>query len=139
MNRAVDVLYIEDNEDYVEFVKRAITKVNTNLTYHALFDGSDALSYFETDTTAPKAKLILLDVNLPGMSGIELLKKIRSKPALKYTPVIMFSTSDNETDVTEAYDSGANAYLVKPEGLNSLVKTLQGVCDFWLKLNYTSN
>ena len=139
MKEEIDVLYIEDNEDYVQFVRRAFNKIDTSLSCHSFKDGLDALDYFENNTDKKKlAKLILLDVNLPGINGIELLKKIRSKPKLKYTPVIMFSTSDNTSDVVNAYDNGANAYLVKPEGLNSLVETLNGVYKFWLNLNYTS-
>jgi two-component system response regulator len=139
MKEEIDVLYIEDNEDYVQFVRRAFNKIDTTLSCHAFKDGLDALNYFESNQDKKKlAKLILLDVNLPGINGIELLKKIRSKPKLKYTPVIMFSTSDNTSDVVNAYDNGANAYLVKPEGLSSLVETLDGVYKFWLNLNHTS-
>lgn len=140
MQEAVDVLYIEDNEDYVEFVKRAIGRVEPKLSYQALNDGIDALNYFEkTKDKKGAARLILLDINLPGISGIELLRRIRSNPGLRYTPVVMFSTSDNTADVISSYENGANAYLVKPEGLTSLVQTLQGVCNFWLNLNYTSS
>lgn len=139
MKEQVDVLYIEDNEDYIEFVKRAIGKIDNGLSYYALNDGIDALNYFErTKGKKGAARLILLDINLPGINGIELLRRIRSNPSLRYIPVIMFSTSDNTADVISSYDNGANAYLVKPEGLNSLVTTLQGVCNFWLNLNYTS-
>lgn len=139
MKEEIDVLYIEDNEDYVQFVRRAFNKIDTTLSCHAFKDGLDALNYFESNQDKKKlAKLILLDVNLPGINGIELLKKIRSKPKLKYTPVIMFSTSDNTSDVVNSYDNGANAYIVKPEGLSSLVETLDGVYKFWLNLNYTS-
>ena len=131
MTKAIDVLYVEDNEDYIEFVRRAVKKIDSNLSYHAVTDGQDAISYLNQSLEKDNAaKLILMDINLPGINGIEVLKKIRSNPKAKYVPVIMFSTSDNPNDVISSYDNGANAYLVKPEGLNSLVKTLQSVYDF---------
>jgi two-component system response regulator len=139
MKEEIDVLYVEDNEDYAQFVRRAFSKIDTTLSCHSFTDGIDALNYFESNQDKQKcAKLILLDIDLPGISGIELLKKIRAKPKLKYIPVIMFSTSDSTADVVSSYDNGANAYLVKPEGLSSLQETLHGICKFWLNLNYTS-
>lgn len=138
MTKKVDFLYVEDNDDYVDFVGRVVKKINHNLHYHSVSDGNDAIEYIES-SDSDVAKIILLDVNLPGISGIELLKKIRSIPTLKYTPVIMFSTSDNPQDIKQSYDNGANAYLLKPSGLSPLTEMLKTVCDFWLNLNHQSN
>jgi len=140
MKQKVDLFYVEDNEDYVNFVGRAVKKINSNISYQYVTDGKDAFEYFQSNvSTGGPARVILLDINLPGMNGIDLLKKIRSINELKYIPVIMFSTSDNPDDIKKSYDNGANAYLVKPSGLTPLTETLQKVCDFWLSINYCYN
>ncbi len=140
MKKQIDLLYVEDNEDYVNFVGRAVKKINESISYDYVTDGKDAFEYFQnTSVSGAPARMILLDVNLPGMSGIELLRKIRSIPSLKYIPVIMFSTSDNPDDIRNSYDNGANAYLTKPNGLAPLTEAMKKICDFWLSLNNCYN
>jgi DNA-binding response OmpR family regulator len=127
------VLYIEDNVDYVEFVERSLKKVNSNLSLEVITDGKKAYDFFENlneEDSLPK--LILLDIKLPGRSGMEVLSAIRKKEVTKYIPVIMFSSSENAKDMMEASENGANAYIVKPIGLSSLTSTLKSLCDFWL-------
>ena len=133
MQSATDILYIEDNEDYIEFVKRAISKVNTGLRFNVLMDGKGTLQYIDsahTDKSLPK--LILLDINLPDYNGLDLLSRIRENRNTRYVPVIMLSSSENPLDIRKALDGGANAYLVKPMGLAPLTETLQSICSFWL-------
>src|SRR3954469_18075498 len=74
--------------------------------------------------------IILFDIHLSGIIGIDLVQKIREQKALAYTPVIILSTSDNPKDVEACYQRGANAYLVKPIGIQPLVNTLKTVCEF---------
>jgi len=134
----IDLLYIEDNEDYLDFVKMAVQKADDSLHTEYISDPEQAIALLDSSKGSPslcKAKLILLDYYLPGFTGAELLKQIRSLPELKHTPVIIFSTSDNPQDIREAYKNGANAYLVKPTGLKNLNETMQLVCDFWLHTN----
>lgn len=131
--KATDILYIEDNEDYIEFVKRAIKKINTSLNFGVVMDGKDALQIFEGSTSSTGLpKLILLDINLPDYNGLDLLVKIRANRYTRYIPVVMFSSSENTHDKMKAFDGGANAYIVKPMGLTPLTETLQSVCNFWL-------
>lgn len=139
MNTKADILYVEDNEDYIDFVKRALRKVNDNITLTAVTDGKTALSSVSNVTAASGYKLILLDIHMPGITGIEILKKIREIKDLMYTPIIMLSTSDNPQDVAVCYKSGANAYLVKPVGIQPLTDTIKSLCDFWLMRNYSTN
>jgi len=136
MNKA-DILYIEDNEDYIDFVKRALKKVDSNITLSTATDGKTALATVSNPSMNVNYKLILLDIHLPGITGIELVQKIREQKALAYTPIIMLSTSDNPKDVEACYQRGANAYLVKPMGIQPLVNTLKSVCDFWLNCNFS--
>jgi CheY-like chemotaxis protein len=79
-----------------------------------------------------KPKLILLDLNLPGISGIDILKEIRGIPFLRYTAVVLFSTSDNSKDIEQSLEFGANAYVTKPSSFSDLIICLQSISDFWL-------
>ncbi len=141
MNRKADLLIVEDNEDYLEFVKRAVSKINKDLVLDYVADGKDAIDYFEKNAAQADspAKLVIMDVNLPGMNGIQVLKRMRTIPQLRYIPVIMFSSSNNVNDVKRSYDCGANGYVVKPLGLSPLTETLQSIVDFWLGRNYFYN
>jgi len=140
MKSKADILYVEDNEDYIGFVKRALSKIDEKVSIATVTDGSSALDFFEKDDNDPKSiKMILLDLNLPDISGIDLLQKIRSKKGMELTPVIMFSTSDHPDDVKRSYDVGANAYVVKPMGITPLMNSLKSMCDFWLGYNYAND
>lgn len=136
-NNNVDLFYIEDNEDFIDFVGIALKKVDKTINYSYVTDGIKAKELLENAEDSPykKAKLILLDYNLPGISGMQLLDKIRAVSTLKHTPVVVFSSSDNPQDIKNAYSHGANAYVVKPIGMNNLKDTIQTVCDFWLQKN----
>lgn len=134
----VDLFYIEDNEDFIDFVGIALKKVDHTINYSYVTDGLKAKEILDSDnidSPYKKAKLILLDYNLPGMSGMQLLDKIRSESSMKHTPVVVFSSSDDPHDIQNAYNHGANAYLVKPIGMANLKETIQTVCDFWLHKN----
>jgi CheY-like chemotaxis protein len=131
---APDILYIEDNEDFVEIVERAIVQINHATTLNSIDDGALALSTLEKLVDEKvKPKLILIDLNLPGLSGLNLLRKIKETQALRYIPTVMFSTSDNPTDIRQSLESGANAYVIKPLGYSNLVKCLSAIHEFWLK------
>lgn len=134
----VDLFYIEDNEDFIDFVGIALKKVDHTINYSYVTDGLKAKEILDSDnidSPYKKAKLILLDYNLPGISGMQLLDKIRSESSMKHTPVVVFSSSDDPHDIQNAYNHGANAYLVKPIGMANLKETIQTVCDFWLHKN----
>ena len=133
-----DILYVEDNEDYIAFMKRALKKVNNTITMTAITDGKAALSSVNSNASSSRYKLIMLDIHMPGITGIEVLQKIREQKEMRCTPIIMMSTSDNPKDVDLCYKSGANAYLVKPVGIQPLADTMKSICDFWLNCNFSS-
>jgi len=133
---APDIFYVEDNEDFVDVVERAIGQIDETTILRTIDDGALALNTLEKlaeDKTKPK--LILIDLNLPGLSGLDLLRRIKETKALKYVPIIMFSTSDNPKDVLSSLEFGANAYVTKPLGYANLVKCLSAMHEFWLKTN----
>lgn len=135
-----DIFYVEDDSDYAFFMQSAVQEVKESLQLNIVEDGKEALAKLQAFAEArTKPKLILLDLNLPGLSGLDLLKFIRDIPYLKSVPVILFSTSDNPDDVNASIEFGANAYLTKPDGYESLVKCVHSVHDFWFNQHLRLN
>ncbi len=135
-----DILYIEDDPDFAFIMNYAVREIKDDLVVSIVEDGNmaiAALKRFEEDKHRPK--LILLDLNLPGISGLEVLKKIKEIPYFKYVPVILFSTSDDVRDVKSSLESGANAFLTKPDGYNNLIVCMQSLYDFWFNQNRSIN
>ena len=135
-----DIFYVEDDADYAFFMQNAVQEVKNTLNLTIVEDGAEALlrlqKFAESKT---KPKLILLDLNLPGLSGLDLLKFIKEIPYLKSIPVILFSTSDNPDDVKTSFEFGANAYLTKPDGYENLLKCVHSVHDFWFNQHLRLN
>ena len=131
---APDILYVEDNEDFIDVVERAMVQIDGKTVLHTIEDGSLALSTLDKMVAdKAKPKLILIDLNLPGLSGLDLLRKIKETQALRYVPTVIFSTSDNPKDIRTSLEFGANAYVTKPLGYANLVKCLTSMHEFWLK------
>ncbi|HEX8018782.1 response regulator [Mucilaginibacter sp.] len=135
-----DIFYVEDDEDFAFIMQHAVQEVKDGLTVKIIDNGKDALEQLKQLTEARvKPKLILLDLNLPGLSGLDLVKRIREIPFLKYTPVVFFSTSDNPKDVKASLEFGANAYLTKPAGYLNLVNCVESLYNFWFTKNLNVN
>jgi len=136
-----DILYVEDNIDDADIFCRLIRKLNLPVSYTILNSGSEALEYLSRpsvdhpnqDVSLPK--LLLLDLNLDGMSGIDVLEMIRAEERTRWLPIVAFSTSDNPKDIEQAYAAGINAYLVKPGSYQATGLMLQRLCEFWLHDN----
>jgi len=131
-----DIFYVEDDPDYAFILETAIKEVKEELTVGIVEDGMLALTKLQALADSKyKPKLILLDLNLPGLSGLDVLKRIKEMPFLKYIPVILFSTSDDPKDVKDSYEYGANAYVTKPDGYNNLLDCLKSMHEFWFMQN----
>lgn len=127
-----DIFFVEDDPDFAFIMENAIAELDSDVTIQIIENGKEALDILkELIQKKNKPKLILLDLNLPGISGIDLLKEIRDLPYLRYVPVLLFSTSDNAKDVKASLEFGANAYVTKPAGFAELVACLQTIYDFW--------
>lgn len=128
-----DIIYIEDDLDFTEVVEQAFNQVNSNTQLKIIEDGKAALRQLDSLASEKSTPcLVLLDMNLPGISGLDVLKKIRESQALKYIPVVMFSTSENPKDIKASLENGANAYVTKPLGYLNLVNCLKSVHSFWI-------
>lgn len=137
---APDIFYVEDDTDFAFIMQQAILQVNNDISVKIIDNGRDALDVLsQLSDNRVKPRLIMLDLNLPGLSGLDLLKKIKEMPHLKYVPVVFFSTSDNPKDVRASLEFGANAYLTKPAGYLNLVSCLNSLYDFWFTKHLTVN
>jgi CheY-like chemotaxis protein len=128
-----NILYVEDNKDAIVFFNRIVNKLG-DYQFKATEDGPSAIKFLEEEKDF-EPEMILLDINLPGMNGFEILQHLRTKTPYKHVPVIMFTSSDDHNDIKKSYEYGANAYLVKPNSLKSLREVLSDTFNFWLKHN----
>lgn len=131
-----DIFYVEDDPDYAFILQTALSEITDELKVSIIEDGRVAIEQLRSFADGRDLpKLILLDLNLPGLSGLDILKTIKEMPYLKYIPVILFSTSDNPKDVKASYEFGANAYVTKPDGYNNLLTCLKTMHEFWFLHN----
>jgi DNA-binding response OmpR family regulator len=140
MNRTI--LLVEDSEDDVFFMKRALKHAGIANPVQVVSDGQAALDYlagqngFSDRDQFPVPSLVLLDLRLPLVPGMEVLKWIRSESQLTGLPVIVLTSSKHDMDVASAYSLGANAFLVKPSDSKELVSMVKAIGDFWLIYNH---
>ncbi len=138
------ILLIEDNADDAELVRYAFGKAGIAHPLVTINDGAAAIGYIEgTGVYADRAShplpnLVLLDLKLPRRSGFEVLQAIRSNAATKHTPVVVLTSSSQNADIQRAYETGANSYLVKPVGRETLLEMVKSLESFWIKLNHSA-
>lgn len=138
---SVVILLVEDEPAHAEIVKRNFENSRIlNRMYH-VSDGQEALDYlyqrdaYSQPDTAPRPGLILLDLRLPKVDGLEVLKIIKNDPSLQSIPVVVLTTSNAETDIAKAYNSSANSYLVKPVDFQQFSKLLEAIGYYWVAWN----
>ena len=136
------ILLVEDNLPHAELVMRSLeTHQIANRIYHVA-DGEAALAYlfrqgmYADPLTSPRPQVVLLDLRLPRLSGLEVLREIRSSNALRTLPVVILTTSTAAQDVTSAYVQHANSYLVKPGDFAQFSHLMQDLGFYWLGRNY---
>ncbi|GAB2557786.1 response regulator [Spirosoma aerophilum] len=135
-----DVLYVEDNPNDADIFGRLVRKLKRPITYTVISSGAEALEYltgqgrYESQKTI-LPKLVLLDLNLSGLSGFDVIEQTRAFDKTRYLPIVAFSTSDNPKDIQSAYEAGINAYVVKPGTYQATGTVLEKLCEFWLENN----
>ena len=138
MGGPIDVLLVEDNPDHVELILKALRDNNVLNEVHVATDGEEALDFlYQRGEYADAARpgLILLDIKLPKVDGIEVLRQIKTDAKLKSIPVVMLTTSAGEREIVESYNYGANSYIVKPVGFEQFVKAIKEVKLYWTVIN----
>lgn len=135
------VMLVEDNADHAELVIRTLEDHRiANKVIHFL-DGQTTLDYllrrdgYEDPEVTPRPHMILLDLRLPGIDGLEVLRMIKEQEELKNIPVIVLTTSEAEKDVARAYSNHVNSYLVKPVGYEEFSKLMNDLGFYWLGWN----
>lgn len=137
MQNPIEILLIEDNPADIRLTQEAFRAARLQNTLHVVQDGVSAMAFIRQTAPfqqAPRPDLILLDLNLPKKDGREVLEEIKSDPHIRTIPVVVLTTSDDETDVLRSYDLHANAYLVKPIDILQFIKMIQTLEDFWLSV-----
>jgi len=132
----VEILLVEDNPDDAALTIRTLKKYNlANHLFH-LEDGQEALDFLYDDAK-PTPRLILLDLKMPRVDGIDVLRKIKSDPAKRTIPVVVLTSSREDRDIIESYNLGVNAYVVKPVNFDQFIKAVADLGLFWVILNQT--
>lgn len=142
MTPAQTILLVEDDPNDILLIQRAFRKANlTNAVLQILTDGDTAVAYlsgvgeYADRDRYPLPMVILLDLKLPRRSGHEILAWLRQQPELKRLLVVVLTSSNHRSDIDQAYDLGANSYLLKPVGFSALVEVVQALNLYWILLN----
>lgn len=140
MNSYKTILLVEDNQNDVELTLAAMDELNLANTIITVKDGVEAMEYLRcSGKFALREKgnpaVILLDIKMPRMNGIEVLRNIRNDPALKLIPVVMLTSSREEPDLKECYSLGTNAYVVKPVDFKDFIAAVKQLGVFWALIN----
>ena len=136
-----EILYIEDNPSDIELTLRALSKHNVANSIQVIKDGEEALEYiFATDRYAERdikenPKVILLDLKLPKVDGLEILKRLKSEEQTKSIPVVVLTSSREEKDIIKSYNYGVNSYVVKPIDFANFSEAISTLGLYWLLVN----
>ena len=131
----VQVLIVEDNPGDVELAKAALHETSLPLSLHVASNGEEAMRFMRQEgdfADAPPPDLVLLDLNMPKMGGLEVLDEMKADEDLRLTPVVVFTSSAAREDIEGAYDRYANCYITKPSDLDELVGVVRAIEAFWL-------
>ena len=140
----VEILLVEDSPEDLELTLRSLRKANLTNRIEIARDGAEALDFIFGEgehagrDLANLPKLILLDLKLPKVSGLEVLQRLKSDPRTQPIPVAVLTSSKEQQDVVESYRLGVNSYIVKPVNFDSFAKAVQELGMYWLLLNQSA-
>jgi CheY-like chemotaxis protein len=134
----VKILLVEDNVQDIEITQRAFAKGRVRNELTVVRDGEEAIDYlyhrgkYQDPATSPRPGMILLDLNLPKVGGLEVLQQIKKDDQLKQIPVIVLTVSQREEDVVRSYDLGVNTYIQKPVEFDNFMRVVNAVHEYWI-------
>ncbi len=137
MTHAAHILLVEDNDDDFLFIERAFKKARIQNELIRVATGDEALRYLRREgpfKDTPRPDLVLLDLNLPGISGFDVLEAIRTDDRLHRMVVVVLTTSTADEDIVRSYDLFANAYVKKPGSVDDYVRVLRSLEEFWFSI-----
>jgi CheY-like chemotaxis protein len=126
----IEILLVDDSVADVRLTVEALKEAKMRNVIHVVYDGESAMEFLRKPGQR-KPDLILLDLNLPGMDGREVLAEIKSDPVLSIIPVVVLTTSHAEEDILRTYRLHCNCYITKPVDLNQFIRVVQTIEDFW--------
>lgn len=130
----LNVIFVDDDLDDQYLLMQAIKEIKPRVQLSFFDSGVAFLDQLDVLIKASQPILVLLDLNLPPMGGMDILKQLRSKSATRGLPVVIYSTSSSSRDIQEAYEQGANTFVVKPSRHSEAVTMMQTLCDYWINL-----
>ncbi len=136
-----EILLVEDNPDHAKLVLRSFKENQLACTIHHVTDGEMALDYlhqrgaYAESANCPRPHVVLLDLRIPKVDGLEVLRVIKTSEELRRIPVVILTTSEAEADLGRAYDGYANSYLVKPVDFESFIHLMHNLGFYWLTYN----
>ncbi len=135
------ILVVEDSNEDFKILQRLMRRMEVQNPIYRCIDGDDALDYlqhqgiYEDTKISPRPSIILLDLNLPGTDGRDVLEKLKQSVSFREIPVVIFTTSSNPKDVELCYRKGANGYLIKPMNSEELQNIIRAFVNYWLEVN----
>lgn len=140
---AIDILLVEDNESDAELTLRVLKKHHVINKFQLVTDGEEALDFFfgtgkfSGRNISLLPRLVILDINLPKVDGLEVLRKIKADERTKSIPVVMLTSSKEQSDIIAGYKLGANSFIVKPVDFKKFMETVEELGLYWLRSNET--
>lgn len=133
------ILVVEDSDEDFNALSRIMGELGLPSYLRRVCDGDEALDYlyqrgsYENSQIASYPSIILLDLNLPGTDGREVIQQVKQDERLKTIPIVVLTTSNSPQDIKTCYNYGANSYLIKPMGIKKFKETVSVLCEYWLK------
>jgi len=132
--KQIEGLLVEDDLGDAELTQEMLTEAKVSVNLRVVQDGVEALAYLRREGSyaeAARPDLVLLDLNMPGKDGREVLRDIRAEETLRSLPIVVLTTSESDEDILKSYDLGANCYVTKPVGLDQFARIIQCIEEFW--------